>query len=214
MKEQLRVSATDLDALRRYLGDEDSDLADLVAQLRREMPPTPPMLAGTAFHEALENLPEGEFDSLRTATHHFDFKLDGEIELPTVREMKETRLYQIDGVRVTLVGKVDAAHGKRIDDHKLTSRYDAERFLGSMQWRCYLEVFRADEFRWNIFEGREVAPNHWVIGNLHRLTMHRYPGMHLDVIEALRQFVGFARTHLPERLMPWEPTAADFLAAG
>ena len=75
-------------------------------------------------------------------------------------------------------------------------------------------VFGADEFRWNIFEGRETAPNCWTIGNLHRLTMHRYPGMDRDVIAAVREFVNFARLHLPERFTPWEPGPADLMAIG
>lgn len=198
----LRVSATDIDALRRYRADEEADLADLLAQLRHQSAPTEAMAAGSAFHSAIEIAEPGEHGQLAANGYVFDLNLAGTLDLPVIREMKVTRDYLIDGVLVTLVGKVDAAHGRRIDDHKFTSHFDAERFLGTMQWRVYLEVFGADEFRWNVFEGREVGEGsrQYVVSALHPLTMHRYPGMAEDVQRELTRFVEFAREHLPERI--------------
>lgn len=195
----LRVSASDIDALRYYLADEDGDLDELLRRLRKQEPPTDAMRAGTALHAALETSQEGSLSEVVADGFRFSFEFDGELDLPAIRELKATREYEVDGVGITLVGKVDAVHGRRIDDHKFTSRYDAERFLVSYQWRVYLDVFDADEFRWNVFEGREVAPQHYVIGHLHKLRMHRYPGMGQDVGRELERFVSFARDHLPER---------------
>jgi hypothetical protein len=214
----LRTSASDLDALRYYLSNEDADLGDLISQLRRESAPSDAMLAGTALHQALETATVGEFETLEANGYRFNMALTGEIDLPEIREMKETKDYLIDGVRITLVGKVDAVHGKRVDDHKFTARYDAERFMASLQWRVYLEVFGADEFRWNIFEGRRLNDHpecrDYVIHTLHQLRMHRYPGIDKDVTAALSGFLAFAKLHLPERLIPWEPTAAEYMAVG
>lgn len=200
--DSLRISASDIDALRYYLADEDASLADLLAQLRHETPQTEPMRVGTALHAALEHCEIGEHGELSANGYTFVFTIDGEVDLPDVREVKATRDYLIDGCLVTLVGKVDAIHGKRIDDHKFTSRYDAERFMSSMQWRVYLDVFDADEFRWNVFEGRETAddPKRYVITAIHPLTIHRYPGLRADVQRELKRFVEFARQHLPERV--------------
>ena len=198
----LRVSATDIDALRYYLADDEGDLDDLLARLRRQAPPTAAMLAGTAFHKALETARQGSADRFEADGHIFVLDdLDADLDLPTVREIKATREYRVGDVLVTLVGKVDAVLGKRIDDHKLTGSYDAERFMAGYQWRIYLEVFGADEFRWNIFEGAEVANRHqvWKVRSLHKLTMHRYPGIAADVERAVAGFVEFARLHLPEK---------------
>lgn len=197
----LRVSATDIDALRYFYDDEEADLGDLLARLRRAAPPTPAMLAGTAFHKALETLDQGTAAELEADGHVFVIDVDAELDLPTVREIKATREYRVGDVMVTLVGKVDAVLGKRIDDHKLTGSYDAERFMAGYQWRIYLEVFGADEFRWNIFEGAEIANQErvWKVRSLHKLTMHRYPGMAADVERQVAAFVDFARIHLPEK---------------
>lgn len=160
------------------------------------------MLAGTAFHKAIETAEPGEHKGLSADGYTFAFNTDAEIDLPVIREIKLTRLYLVDDVEVTLVGKVDAIHGKRIDDHKLTATFDAEKYLDSYQWRIYLEIFEADEFRWNVFEAKDEQPDYYVIRNVHRLPASRYPGMGEDVEREVRRFVGFAREHLPERFIP------------
>lgn len=198
----LRVSASDIDALRYYMANDDASLDELLASLRHEAPPTESMLVGTALHLALERCAVGDHPELAANGYTFDFRCDGEIDVAEIRELKATRDYEVDGCLVTLVGKVDGIHGRRVDDHKFTSRYDAERFMGSFQWRVYLDVFDADEFRWNVFEGyadRE-DPKRYIIHAVHRLRMHRYPDMRDDVIAELRKFIDFARTHLPERM--------------
>ncbi|MCB2080936.1 MAG: hypothetical protein KDE55_24950, partial [Novosphingobium sp.] len=197
----LRVSATDIDALRYYRDSEDGDLSELLARLRREAPPTEAMLAGTALHKALETAADGTVKGFAADGFTFSFETEAEVDLPAIREMKATREYEIGGCLVTLVGKVDALHGKRIDDHKFTSRFDPERFLNSYQWRIYLDIFDADEFRWNVFEGRESASKNYLITGVHPLTMYRYPGMADDIARALRAYVEFAWHFLPERFV-------------
>lgn len=199
----LRTSASDIDALRYYLADEDGDLTELLARLRKEAPPTDAMMAGTALHDALEHCEIGDHGDMKSQGYTFTFQCEGQIDIPAIREVKATRDYMIDGCLVTLVGKVDGIHGRRIDDHKLTARYDAERFLNNYQWRIYLDVFGADEFRWNIFEGRPRPddPMCYTIFAVHHLRMHRYPGMGDDIERELGRFVDFARVHLPERIL-------------
>ena len=210
--ETIRVSATDIDAYRRFRADEEAELSVFLARMRRQEPPTEAMLAGTALHKALETAGEGEVKGFEADGFTFSFETDAEVDLPAIREMKATKEYRIDDVTVTLVGKVDALHGKRIDDHKFTSRYDAERFLDSYQWRIYLDIFDADEFRWNVFEGRESAPRNYLITAVHPLTMRRYPGMREDIERELAEFVDFARKFLPERFEL--PQIAKYLMAG
>lgn len=194
----LRISASDLDAWRRFKDSEDASLPDLLAQLRRELPPTPAMQAGTALHTALETASEGAFDELVADGHRFTVAADAEIALPDIREMKVTATRRIGDVLVTLVGKVDGVSGRKVIDHKLTSRFDAERFLNSYQWRVYLDVFEADEFEWIIYEATEDRddPTHRTIREVHHLRAHRYPGMSADIDCELAAFVDFAKVHL------------------
>lgn len=210
----LRASATDIDALRFYLyppiPETEIELGELLARLRREQPPTPAMLAGTALHKALENAAAGDHKGFASDDYTFSFEIDADLDLPDIREMKATREYLIDGCEVTLVGKVDGIHGKRIDDHKLTERFDAEKYLDSYQWRIYLEVFGADEFRWNVFEGRPTVEGgkDYLIRAVHPLRMRRYPGIAADVERELHRFVAFARDHMPEKFSTTPPIPA------
>lgn len=195
----LRVSTTEIDMLRRFYDEEESDLADLVRQLRHLMPSTEAMEAGSALHKALETADHGEHKGFMQDGFTFSFETDVEIQLPAIREMKATSVFEIEDTSVTLVGKVDAIHGRKIYDHKFTARFDADRYLDSYQWRIYLELFGADAFQWNIFVALESAPKNYLIRDFHDLTMHRYPGMRDDVERAVANFVRFARFHLPER---------------
>lgn len=208
----IRISATDIDALRWFQADEEAELSAFLDRMRRKEPPTESMLAGTALHKALEHTTEGDFETLEADGYSFTFAADAEVDLPVIREMKEAREYRVGDVIATVVGKVDALHGKRVDDHKFTARYDAERFLDSYQWRIYLDIFGADEFRWNIFEGRETGPRSYLITAVHPLTMHRYPSMDRDVNRAVGEFVEFARKFLPERFDV--PQIVKYMMAG
>lgn len=195
---KLRVSASDLDAFRRFKASEDIPLADFLAQLRRELPATPAMLAGTALHKALEMSEPGEFEAMKANGHRFVFADDVEISLPEIREMKVTAERWIGDVLVTLVGMVDAVHGRSVTDHKFTQRFDPERFLNSYQWRVYLDLFDADRFDWIVYEAKEIGPCEFMVTDVHRLTAHRYPGMSEDLNRELAAYVDFAKVHLME----------------
>lgn len=194
----LRVSASDLDAFRYFMDREDGDLPSLLAQLRRELPATPAMLAGTALHTALENAQIGVVEALEADGYRFIIEAEADLELPDIREMKVTDERQIRDTMVTLVGKVDGANGRTILDHKLTQRFDPERFLNSYQWRVYLDLFDADLFEWIVYEAKPFGPDdrEITIKDVHRLTAHRYPGMTSDLNRELAGFVDFAKIHL------------------
>lgn len=197
----IRISATNLEAVRRWKDDPDRELADLLAYLRREVPPTDAMRAGTALHKVLELAQEGEtLERVEMDGFTFDFQLEGELALPVLREVKLEKVVNIRGIPVTLVGVVDAMEARRIYDHKLTGRIDAENYTDSLQWRAYLEWFEADLFTYNLFEKYEPAgePGTFVIKSFAPIDFFRYPGMHLDVQDAVLEFVDFVRAYMPE----------------
>lgn len=196
----LRISATDLDAIRYWRGQEDAALPDLLAQLRREAPPTPAMERGSAFHHALEVAQPGDLEQVAVGEYLFDLSaVSGNLSLPPIREVKSTREYQVEDVTVTLVGKADAIHGRTGYDHKLTKRMDPERYLQSYQWRVYLEVFDLDRFQWNVFVGDERG-GPVVIRELHQLGADRYPGLSQDLEAEIFSAVALYKAHLPERI--------------
>lgn len=196
----MRVSVTELDAYRRWMADEEAPIEALLAQLRKESPPTEAMLAGIALHKALEHAEPGAFGSLEADGYRFDFDANIDLALPELREIKAEKVYFVDGLDVTVVGKVDTLRGRTVGDHKSTGRFDAERFLDTYQWRFYLDIFDADVFEWTAFEmAEQPEPKVYKVFGFHPLRQYRYAAMHNDCMALLRDFVSFARAHLPER---------------
>lgn len=201
-----RVS--EVDSYRRWRDDEDADLDLLLARMRGQSEASEAMLAGTAFHKALELAPPSiEVASVCALGYTFNFSGDFELSLPNVREVRASKTYIVDGEPVTISGQVDTIEGKRVDDHKTTGRFDPERYIGGFQWRLYLEIFGADRFRWNVFEiAMTDEPMVWEVFAAHRLEQYRYPGMAMDCEQLVRDLARFARVYLPERVR--EPVAA------
>lgn len=192
----MRISVTSLDAYRYYRDNEDASLDDLLARLRRELPPTEAMMAGSALHAALEHA-QADAEVLQADGYTFRFVADCELPLPAVRELKGEIEMQTSIGPVTLVGIVDAI-GSEIQDHKFTARFDAERYADSFQWRCYLHMFGAHRFVYNVFEGREVKPMSYDIHAFHRLPLFSYPGMREEVQREIDEFARFLDRHMKE----------------
>lgn len=186
-----RVS--NIESFRRWREAEDQTVEDLVHWLTTDEP-SEAMLAGTAFHKALELARPGDYDTLQALGYTFHLP-DCELALPEVRELRAYGSY--GPLQVT--GQVDGMEGRRVDDHKTTSRFDAERYLAGYQWRFYLDIFGADVFRWNVFELKELEPKVYRVSSPQLLETFRYPGLHDDCARLAADFYEFARQHLPER---------------
>lgn len=206
-----RVS--EVESFRRWLLDDEMPLEVLVARLRGEEPASDRMVAGTAFHRALELAKVGEFDQLTADGFAFIFPGSAEIELPLIREVRSSKVYpQRDGTRFRITGQVDALEGLRIEDHKTTEQMDAEGYWLGWQWRFYLDIFGAQVFRWNVFEIRPAVDRSDAVAAAyraglspylaygpHRLEQYRYPGLTDDCARLASDFYEFARQYLPER---------------
>lgn len=192
----MRVSVSSIDTYIYYRDSEDAELDELLRRLRGEEPPTPEMAMGTALHGILEDATAGmELDDVERDGFRFVFDLDSELALPPVRECKGEMELDVDGTPVTLVGKVDGLDGVRVWDHKLTGRFDAERFANNTQWKLYLWMFGGRKFTYNVFT-RYEKDDYVLIREFHPLNFYAYPGMEDDNMRALREYVAFATEHL------------------
>ena len=191
-----RVS--EVDAFRRWRSDPDADLGELIAQLEWNGAESEAMKVGTAFHKALELATDGETDSIEAMGYTFKFPSDIEISIPEFREFRLSKVYQVDGRDVTVTGQVDGLHGLRIEDHKTTRRFDADRYMEGFQWRLYLDIFKANHFRWNVFEIAD-AGEYYEVKSLHKLDQYRYPELADDCRELVADFARFIQRYVPAR---------------
>lgn len=212
----MRLSVSDIDTYLAYL-DEDSELtlAQILARLRREEPRPAFLDAGNAFHKILERSSLGEVTRCELDGFKFRFDLDASIALPEIREMKGELEIMTSVGPVTLVGKVDG-FDHAVRDYKLSSRFNPEKYLASYQWRCYLLMFNAWKFVYDVFvydekdilemDGKKRGPNNMVIGteyvikDYHQLPLYSYDDMESDVLRTVDQFARFVAEYMPEKL--------------
>lgn len=200
----MKYRVSNVEAFRAWEADPDADeeaLSALIASIRGESQPSARMLAGTAFHKALELAPTGiSADEIAAEGYTFRFVGDFDVRLCAVRELRASRTYTADGWPIVISGQVDQIAGRRIEDHKTTGRFDAERYLTGYQWRLYLDIFGADHFRWNVFEIAETDdPMTWEVTEQHTLEQFRYPGMAADCEALVQRFARFVRSYVEER---------------
>jgi hypothetical protein len=204
MKATFRVS--EVESFRQWRDDEDADLELLLTRLRGQSEPSEVMRAGTAFHAALETAQEGSTEVLTAMGYLFPIRMNAELALPAIRELRASKTYELPDCTITVSGQLDALDGKRIEDHKTTGRFDPERYLSGFQWRLYLEIFGADHFRWNVFEiAATDDPLMWDVKDFHVLEQYRYPAMGADCKSLVADLAEFAKAHLPERFTPVQP---------
>jgi hypothetical protein len=195
----IRLSVTDLDGY-LYWKDSDMEFEQLLMRLRGEEPPGPNMLAGRAFHKLLENADEGgEYFAAEVDGIRFDFAIEQEIALPVIRELKGERLFDTPSGPVTLVGKVDALTAGTVTDYKLTERFDAERYMDSVQWRAYLLMFGATRFIYDVFQCR-YDPDRVYVYEYHRLPFYAYAAMADDVHRVVCEVAEIVAKHVPQKI--------------
>ena len=174
-------------------GQEEPTLEDHIRFLTVDEP-TEQMMAGTAFHKALEIAQDGDYEVLEANGYKFHLP-DAELSLPVIRELRGYGQYG----PITVTGQVDGIEGAVICDHKTTSRFDPERYLDGCSWRFYLEMFGADVFVWNIFEIKELDPKVYQVKAPQIMRAYRYPGMAADCERHASAFYDFARSvNLPD----------------
>lgn len=186
-----RVS--NVESFRQWRDNEEQSVDDLLRWMTVDQP-SEAMLAGTAFHKALELADPGQFEKLEA--HGFTFLLpdDVTIELPRIRELRGYDEYP----GITITGQVDCLEGLRVDDHKTTSRFDPDRYLSGYQWRLYLRMFGAKRFRWNVFEIKPLKDRIYEVRATHRMEAFAYPGMDRDCEQLVAEFREFMERHMPE----------------
>lgn len=196
----LTASVSNVDLYRTWRDSEDLDTDWILARIWGKAERTENMMAGEAFHDALEAIGhEAQLEVLASGDYRFDFNCDGEIELTPFHEKWVTKQYGNLLVR----GKVDAVHGLHIVDYKTTEQFDPDRYMFGYQWRFYLDMSNCDTFTWKIFVIKQFGPEHcYEVHQFHELTQHRYPELHEDCLRLAgeyEQFITqFNRAETPE----------------
>lgn len=200
----IRASVSNLDRYASYLRDDDFTLDVLLRDLRGQTPRTPAMERGHAFAKAMEQAVESNGSMVVADGHAFAFTCSAEIESWPRRELKGEKDY--GGIIVS--ARCDRLHGMIIEDDKTTSHFSGdagvEKYIDRWQWKIYLDIFGAQEFRWHIWETREIeideprdypgVKSAWEIFNHHVIRNYRYPEMENECADFARKYKAFAES--------------------
>ena len=198
----LRISTTTLESWRLYRETDWMTEGKLVAQIKGAFTPTPEILQGIAFEKILRDPEPYRFfreedrymadgvvfgaDVIKEALTH--------IPKSMLWQVKGTKVYEIDGEPVLVVGKTDGFRGRQIAEIKTTGSFQIDKYLGSLQWRLYLDIFGASSVTYIVFvlryRKREGAV---ALVDTHTFDCLPYNGMATDIREALTSLVSFVR---------------------
>lgn len=186
----------------------------------REFEATPVMRAGSLGHKTIENATRGDiFNVVHDGDITLRFKADDiNVEAMPIREQWLSKWYLINGVKVQLRGRMDAAKPGLIVDYKFGKYMDAEKFADAFQWRAYLDMAGPNywEFMYSMFkmiqdeDEPDTSRYYFDIVEHEEVTFCTYKRLHDDVRERLAEFVEFSR------MIEWEgrkPPPAKYIPA-
>jgi len=196
----IHVRVSQLEGLRYWRDQEESILDDLLARLRGDGPETDQMQAGRALAKFFEHADDNAYGEAHVDGWSFSFEVDAEFTRPAHRELEGSIVIETPSGPVLLTGHCDGLDGRAVRDQKLTERWDAERYLDSLQWRAYLVLFDATSFTYDVFVGRYGTGRNQgqvTITEYHPMTFYAYPDMRRDVERAVAELAAIIVRHLP-----------------
>jgi len=194
----LRISATLLQDFALYLNEDWYTEAMLHDTIKGVFKSTPERQMGLAYHKLLErpqkNL-EGlyERNGFRFAPEAIDSMLEklepGVFEVKLEKSVGFTR----EGDDVVLIAKVDHIAGLHLSEFKTTTDpFNAEKYLGSYQWRTYCLVFEAQQLSYHVAV-LETVDDRIKLRDLASMNVYPYTGLESDVTAMVRELVRYLR---------------------
>lgn len=192
----IKISATQLEAYRRFLSDKIT-LEQLRTQLLRLEPPSPLMAIGTAFHELLQAdeitaeqcEPYFEYSDIKEARGKIDYRCKA-FEFKLRKPMRTN-----DGEPVMVTGVADQLLPLGVVEYKTRfSPFTLESYVDSMQWRMYCELFDVDNVTYKVWElKRDEATNKCLVKSYNEFTMYVTPNNKLDLMNYITDFVNLLK---------------------
>jgi hypothetical protein len=189
--------------------------ADLIAHIKGEYIERPEMKLGRSYHALLEK-PQRSLSGLyeHDGLCFEDSAIENMLDLiePGLFEVKTTKDVIVPGYGiVTLVTKCDHIRGAAISEFKTTlDSFDAEKYLGSVQWKTMLMLFEASLVTYHVALLREERDHDYAqqvprysLRSIESLNTFGYPAMQAEVLALVKDFCSYVRGRgLTEYLTP------------
>jgi hypothetical protein len=161
----MRISTTTIESYRNFIENDWLSQDEFIEQLKGKFEATRKMNLGTAFHNILEN-PVPHFVAKKGlyVSDGFEFQKK-DIESATAKvnyafpfEIKATKVYNIQGIDITVVAKADQLEGRKGNEHKSTwSAFSYDKYAESVQKAIYCDVFELDRVVYKVWEFSDLV---------------------------------------------------------
>ena len=203
----MRLSPSLIDSFEYWQTDERSGpekqearFDELIASIKGErFEPNEAMLRGSAFHDLLERQIVGMADSLDSSDEKGGlWTFDGAGVRHVRTRIPPGTLFEVWGelllpeIDVRLRLRADGLSGNEVHEFKTTGKaIKVDRYMGSVQWRCYLLAFKAEVAVYHICQLSKKA-GVWRVKEYMPLSQYAYDGMRQNVViraSALKHFI-------------------------
>ena len=196
----MRVSATHLESYRLYRDGDWMSFEQLAGDIRRDRPPTEPMLRGKSLHAVAEDPERYYIRGNQYDCHGFlwdQATLDPVFADLTggVAEPKTTRCIETDHGLATLVGKCDYIKGNVVIELKTKDKaFKPEDYASSMQWKSYVYLFGVASVVYRLAQ-IQCKDEVWFVRNFDDLPLYAYEALPGEVESITREFVSLCAEH-------------------
>jgi len=202
----MRLRASTLESFRLFRNEDWMTADRFLSQLSESEPEDAisRMALGTAFHAMLEKQPELIADhDMSNAVYlsdgfvfdavSFDTITNNIQKLKIVPEIyNETKV----GEHI-LTGHCDGMEGLTVHEFKTTEKpIDIMKYVQSIQWKCYLELFGGCKVSYHIFKLKlDKKLNVYFVDDYQSVDLYRYANMRKEVERLCFDFVDFLKYH-------------------
>lgn len=194
----LSISPTIVDSYEYYVGTEFGDAEreravyeELLAHIRGEpFEPSEAMLLGRAWHKAIE-----------TGDHQVDGFTFAAESLAGVRSVLPGGLIVeaagellLPEINVAMRLRADGIVGNEVHEIKTTSWIDPERYMQTIQWRCYLLAFDAVSATYHACKLLRDQAGIYGLAEYQPFRQYRYPAMRKDVVSRVAVVADFIQS--------------------
>lgn len=147
MENVIEFRTSHIDLWRKYIQNE-IDIDDVASSLKSNYGSNIRMNLGTLFHSYLEDKNKNIELFNPTCIEYARQLFQGGIF-----ETKYKKNFLTKYGNVLISGTADNIYGNRINEFKTTwGKFSVERYLNSMQWQMYLQIFSAVSMTYHVFE--------------------------------------------------------------
>lgn len=195
----MRISATQLESYRLFMGGEWMEEDELLATIHGDFRPNHKIALGTAFGKVLEDpdrycAPGG----FRVLVFGEVFEFGHDVMDPCLALVDRRGVFEAKAVKAygphDVASKADHLLGAHLSEFKTTlSSFDFDKYAQSCQWRYMADAFQPRKITYRVFCLSESTNGVIELRSIESFDLYPYAGLHQDCQGLVDEFCGYVR---------------------